>query len=266
MAAVSGGLDVIVKVELTTLDSVVVVVVVPEGTSGAAPDANTPGSTLGGALGMEALPASTIVLGMLLMPGTTVPVVVNVLPKNTVQAPAPEALYAPGTPHVPPPPLNHPPAINDAAGTKDTLHNMSVMVQAAREEKDGAPYVGAGAGAPAGGPETAGAAPYAGAAEGAPAAFATPVTTACSTGIDDKPGMKFGIDVVQIGQLPRPPALAGTAGHDIALQGMQLDEAAAAGAMGQVVTYAVAVTTLASQGATAVTVIWNIISNHIPYQ
>ena len=235
-AAVSGGLDVIVKVELTTLEFVVVVVVVPEGTSGAAPDANTPGSTLGGALGIGAAPAPTIVLGMLLIPGAIVPVVVNVLPKNTVHAPAPEALYAPGTPHIPPPPLDHPPAINGAAETRDTLHDMSVMVHPAREEKDGAPYVGAGAGAPAGGPETAGAAPYAGAAEGAPATFATPVTTACSTGMDDKPGMKFGMEVVQMGQLPRPPALAGTTGHDIALQGMQLDDAAATGAMGQVVT------------------------------
>ena len=89
------------------------------------------------------------------------------------------------------------------------------------------------------------------------------MTTACSDGIDDKPGVKFGIDVVQMGQLPRPPALAGTAGHDIALQGIQLDEAAGAGAAGQVVTYAVAVTTLESQGATAVTVICTAVSNRI---
>ena len=131
-ATVSGGLDVIVELELTTLDFVVVVVVVPEGTSGAAPDANTPGNTLGGALGMGAAPSPTIVLGMLLIPGAIVPVVVNVLPKNTVQAPAPEALYAPGTPHIPPPPLDHPPAINGAAETKGTLHVMSVLIKAAR--------------------------------------------------------------------------------------------------------------------------------------
>ena len=135
-AAVSGGLDVIVALELTTSFALVfvvvaVVVVVPEGTSGAAPDANTPGSTLGGALGMGAAPAPAMVLGMLLMPGTIVPVVVNVLPKNTVQAPAPDALYAPGTPHIPPPPLDHSPAIKGAAETKDTLHDMSVMVTTA---------------------------------------------------------------------------------------------------------------------------------------
>ncbi len=266
-AVVSAGLDVVVVLELTSsflLDLAVVVVVVPEGTSGAAPDANTPGTPLGTGLGAGAAPGPTIVFGMLLMPGTTVPVVVNVFPRNTVQAPAPEALYAPGTPHIPPPPLDHPPAINGAVETKDTLNDMSAMAGTA-ERDSGAPYVGAGAGAPAGGPDGA---PYAGAAAGgAPAggvaAFATPVTTACWAGMEDRPGMKFGIDVVQTGQLPRPPALAGTAGHDMALQGMQLDEAAEAGAMGQVVTYAVAVTTLESQGATAVTVTCSPISNHI---
>ena len=56
------------------------------------------------------------------------------------------------------------------------------------------------------------------------------------------------------GQLPRPPALAGT--ETIPAQGMQLELSMDMGAAGQVVTYAVAVTTLESQAWTAVTVTW----------
>jgi hypothetical protein len=99
-------------------------------------------------------------------------------------------------------------------------------------------------GTPGGGPE--------GAPGGGPAALATPVTMASLNGMDERPGAKFGMDVVSTGQLPRPPPLGGI-GHIPLLQGMQLSPAGGAPA-GQVVTHAVAVTTPESQGATAVTV------------
>lgn len=105
-----------------------------------------------------------------------------------------------------------------------------------------------GSGAPA---VTAGAAPEAG-----PPATVTPVLTACSAGISVRPNMR--LLVVMTGQLPRPPALAGTDGQAIppVSQGLHSFLVSGAGcSAGHEVTYAVAVTTLFfSHGATAVTV------------
>ena len=267
-AAVVSGLDVTGELEITTffsvelvLATVLVVVVVPDGTSGAAPEAKIPGLTIGGAggVGTAAAPAGqAIVFGMLLNPGEIDPVVMNVLPRNIVHAPAPSALYAPGAPHIPPPPTLGP-ADNAAADTKDILDMLVGHCKYRRRKRKGPPYVGAGA--PAGGPEGAHDPDAAAAAASGTAAFATPVTTASLAGMEERPGVKLGMEVDMTGQLPRPPALAGTEGHIMpALQGMQLSGLGGAPAAGQDVTYAVAVTTLESQGATAVTVICDNVS------
>jgi hypothetical protein len=128
-------------------------------------------------------------------------------------------------------------------GTTGTgLLELSVTAEAGGEAKAG----GSGVPAPYGAaPEAA-----AGAAAAAAAATVTPVWSASAAGMEDRPTQKFSNVVVTTGQLPSPPPPGIIV--NMTPQGMQ---SVVAASTGQVVTYAVAVTTLESQGATAVTVI-----------
>jgi hypothetical protein len=134
VASFSLGLEVLVLM--------LVVVVVSDGTSGAASDANTPALTggaegAGGAGGVGAAGAAPpgIVLGILLKPGAMLPVMMNVLPKKTVYAPAPSALNNPGAPQISP----AGPADSAAALTK-VLRDVSVTLAEGRGGAAAPPY------------------------------------------------------------------------------------------------------------------------------